>query len=243
MFLSIVIPCYNEASRGSLEDRLDSIRLAFCSEDYEVIIVDDCSKDNSYKVISDYIKRNNLSDWSVVTSEKNGGKGVALRKGFALAGGSYTLMMDADLSVDLKVVPSLLESVRKDVCIIGNRYLDDSKIVNNRSFLRKLLSKIARWLIGASFKLGVSDTQCGFKLFPTDKLKRCTSYVGDGWLYDVELLYCMRVQGVSIKELPVRWVNMEKESTLKPLQAGFDCLMDLVLLHSKRGSIDEALSE
>lgn len=239
MFLSVVIPCYNEASRGSgdtsLESRLERILSHFSQYNYELHFVDDGSTDNSIREILDFISRHEVTNWSVIKSDKNHGKGHAIRTGIDVAVGDYCLIMDADLSTSLSRLDSCLKDLEPNTCIIGTRYADDSIIVNKRKFSRRVISKISRILIQSAFGLGVSDTQCGFKVFPMKALQKSTSYIATGWLYDIELLMCMKYQGVVIKEFPVLWDNMENESTLQPVKAilkSFDDLFDLLFCKS-----------
>lgn len=241
MFLSVIIPCYNEASRGSgdtsLESRLEQIFSYFSKYSYELHFIDDGSTDNSIREISDFINRHGITNWAVVRSDKNHGKGHAIHTGIQIANGDYCLIMDADLSTSLTRLHLCLKDLDSNTCIIGTRYSDKSVIVNKRKFSRRFISKISRILIQSAFGLGVSDTQCGFKVFPMKALHNSTSYVATGWLYDIELLMCMKYQGVAIKEFPVLWDNMENESTLQPVRAVLKSLDDLFALLSYKKSI------
>lgn len=241
MFLSVIIPCYNEASRGSnetsLSSRLSEINEYFKDYKYELHFVDDGSTDNSIREILDFINENEIENWSVISSSKNYGKGHAIYSGIQLAHGDYCLIMDADLSTSLTRLKLCLSKLEENTCIIGTRYADGSVIVNKRKFSRRVISRLSRILIQWAFGLGVSDTQCGFKVFPMEALKQCSSYVANGWLYDIELLLCMKYQGVVIKEFPVLWCNMENESTLQPIKAVLRSLNDLSTLLANRKSI------
>lgn len=241
MFLSVIIPCYNEASRGSgdtsLESRLEQILSHFSQYSYELHFIDDGSTDNSIREILDFINKHGITNWAVVRSDKNHGKGHAIHTGIQIANGDYCLIMDADLSTSLSRLNLCLKDLEPNTCIIGTRYSDKSVIVNKRKFSRRFISKISRILIQSAFGLGVSDTQCGFKVFPMKALHNSTSYVATGWLYDIELLMCMKYQGVVIKEFPVLWDNMENESTLQPVKAVLKSLDDLFALLSYKKSI------
>lgn len=241
MFLSVIIPCYNEASRGSgeksLESRLMQILQYFAKYNYELHFIDDGSTDNSIRVILDFVNEHGISNWSVVRSDTNHGKGHAIHSGIQLAHGDYCLIMDADLSTSLTRLDMCIQELEKNTCIIGTRYADTSVVINKRKLSRRVISKISRILIQLAFGLGVTDTQCGFKVFPMKALKNSTSYVATGWLYDIELLMCMKHQEVVIKEFPVLWDNMENESTLQPVRAVMSSLDDLFALLSYRKSI------
>lgn len=242
MKLSIIIPCYNELSRGSgsssFATRLNLLRLNTEElSDTEVIIVDDCSKDNSVEFINNFISEHYLSNWKCIRLGKNQGKGYALLEGFKLAKGSYICYIDADMSVSPSYIQTAYKMVNNsDICVYGTRFGYYSKIVNNRTLNRKFISKITKLVINILFGLKVSDTQCGFKLFSKSKIENYLSVIYPSrWLLDVELLYIMKIQGVVFKGIDVKWNNLEQESTLNLTNAMSNCIIDLVkILRLKR---------
>ena len=169
--LSIVIPCYNENSRGNFQYRLDKLISFMCENtniDFEIILVNDGSTDDTLKVIKYY--EDNYEFVKVITYKKNIGKSHALKQGIKRAVGDYTLMMDADLNVPLKNINKFYNYISKAtlhhlvIAVRTNKY-------ENRSSARKFLSRMAH--LSTSILLGIpniKDTQCGFKMFKTDKL-------------------------------------------------------------------------
>lgn len=131
--LSIVIPCYNEEER--LPIMMDQT-LEFCKSvvakcqktanaqksreagdfsDFEIIVVDDCSKDKTVEVFENYKKKNTDVKMSLVPVKPNRGKGFAVRSGFLNASGDYVLMADGDGATRISDVCKLLASVRTTV--------------------------------------------------------------------------------------------------------------------------------
>lgn len=261
MYLSIVIPCYNEYSRGSntpmlsesnntlsFESRLNTL-LDFSKNyskqhDLEVILVDDGSQDGSSDYFKSFIKKHSLEDsWKCIEIKPNKGKSNAIRTGFKEARGTYVLMYDADMSVSLNYLYNIDSLIDENTCIIGNRYSGTANIINKRSLIREFTSKLARFMIDTAFHLGVPDTQCGFKLFPTNMIRKCSSFANNGWLADVEFLYCMKVLGVDIKVVDVVWNNLEEETTVNIKSALVSSIKDYVsLLLNKRGIRKRLLS-
>lgn len=242
MTLTVVIPCYNEASRGSgdksFQSRLSMLYGQLMALDYQVLLVDDGSTDDSLEVFNTFVEGNDLANsWRAIHYEPNKGKGEAVRRGLAEVGTDYALMLDADMSVAPYTVVKLMNSTSSNLCYIGTRFAPTSKIVNKRSFIRRFISYCCRVLMSILFGLGVSDTQCGFKLIPTKYCKNMTSFVKDTWLYDVEILYNLKARGVVIKELPVRWENLERESTVKAIDSIVPCTKAAFLLFSKKREI------
>lgn len=242
MSLTVVIPCYNEASRGrgptSFVNRLLMLENQLASIDYRVILVDDGSADDSVKVFRDFVEAHHLeASWCCLESEVNQGKGTAVLRGILAADTDFVLMLDADMSVEPYRVVSLIHGVREDECFIGTRYATTSKIVNHRTLLRKFVSFCCITLVNMLFGLSVTDSQCGFKLLPTRYCQELTDYSIKSWLYDVEILYNLKSQGVVIREAPVRWDNLERESNVNALRAIIPSTKALFKLFSKKQSI------
>lgn len=246
MDLSIIIPCYNEHDRGlsdvsnqTLEYRLSKLksylsRLSYI--EYEVIFVNDGSTDNTLNILKDFISKNNIIRWKVLSYSKNKGKGYAIKRGINYSNGSYILFMDADLSVPLDNILVAIKSMSSTSCIIGDRYLRSS--MSNRKLSRKVISFFARGLIKPLIKSNGIDTQCGFKLFPRDaistKIDFCKS---DRWLLDVELLMIFESTGLDILALPVEWNNMAK-STIG-LKAVISSIKELISIYIRRDFLIE----
>lgn len=230
----LVVPMYNEASRGSLEERLKS--LVIYTEYYKVVIVNDCSTDNTKSIVSNFINNNNLK-WKLINLDKNTGKGGALIEGFKYLDADFIGYLDADLSVNpsyLDRVYNLYTNYYKNLnnfCIIASRFERNSKIKNERTLVRKLVSRTSKLLLNFLFNLNVSDTQCGFKFFSKGLVKSSINLLYPSrWLIDVELLYIANKRHCKIHSMPVIWSNMEKESTMKIGNAVLNCLKDLLIL-------------
>ena len=208
------------------------------SIEYKVILVDDGSTDDSLTVFNDFVEGNGLTaTWRAVSYKPNAGKGEAVRRGMEEVDTDYLLILDADMSVAPYTVVKCMNYLRENECYIGTRYATTSKIVNKRSALRRFISFCCRTMMDMFFHLGVSDTQCGFKLLPTKLCKGVTTFVKDTWLFDVEILYNVKCKGGIFKELPVRWENMENESNVKALDSIIPSTKAAFLLLSKKREI------
>ena len=245
--LSMIIPCYNEASRGtgdeSLASRLDilltiSIKL---EDSCEFIFVDDGSLDRTGDIIKEYIDANNIANWQIIRCMHNDGKGKAILKGIKVANSDYIGFMDADFSVPPFRIEFFMSELNENTCVIASRYLPNSVILNKRPFIRKVVSRFARLFLTSLFSLKVSDTQCGFKIFPAKYLKNelLDRIYPSRWLLDLELLSLMREQGVDIKEIPVIWVNNEQQSTLSVSSDLSKTLDELCLVYLYKRYLDK----
>lgn len=237
--LTVVIPCYNEASRGSgdtsFRSRLSLLMNQLSVIEYKVIMVDDGSSDDSAKVFEDFVAENNLyGSWICLRQERNMGKGRAVLRGIQSSNTDFILLLDADMSVEPYRVVPLIQGIRHNECYIGTRYAVNSKIANPRTPLRKFISFCCKTLVNITFGLGVSDSQCGFKLLPRDYCDKLTDFSVDSWIYDVEILYCLKCQGVAIEETAVRWDNMERESTVRAINSIIPSVKALLVLFGKK---------
>lgn len=203
MGLSIVMPCYNEASRGDFKSRLKNL-ITYMSDsgvDYEIICVDDGSKDETAEVIRGFKDKVILVSCGV-----NRGKGYALKSGFRQAKMEYILMMDADLSVPLEFIGVFYRERATGVCICGSRRVDSAVVEHDQTFFRKCLGFCSRCCTRFLLGIPLKDTQCGFKLFERSRVMQVLPYImSDRWLFDIELLMYLQAEGVVLNEYGVRW--------------------------------------
>ncbi|MFJ3922714.1 glycosyltransferase [Streptomyces sp. NPDC090022] len=213
--LSVVVPAFCEEDRlgPSLERiraHLDQ-RLGTGPADWEVIVVDDGSPDGTAAVA----RAAAAADPRIrlVRSDRNRGKGHALRLGVAASAGRRVLLTDADLATPVEELDRLEKTLAQEPAswaAIGSRAHPDSLIERHQSALRELLGRTGNRLIRAVAVPGVRDTQCGFKLFDGDRARAAFAASRlDGWAIDVEILQYFRTQGWPVAEVPVRWAHQE----------------------------------
>lgn len=119
--LSIVIPMYNSENviqrtiKSVIEQKLD---------DYEIIIIDDCSTDNSYKICNEYILKNNIKNVKIIKNDINhGGPSYSRNKGIEIAKGEYIIFLDSDDYYEKDTINKMLEQMKQQSLIItGIRY-------------------------------------------------------------------------------------------------------------------------
>lgn len=198
--LSAIIPAYNEGKKIYLDmnhiiDSLDKV-----TKDFEIILVNDGSKDNTLEEVS-RIKDKRIK---IKSYEKNMGKGYALRYGVNFAKGRYISFMDADLDINpdsLKNFFKYMEFHNADI-IIGSKRHPQSKV--HYPFLRRILSRTYQMFIYLLFRLNVSDTQSGLKLLKTECAKKLMNKVTvKKYAFDLELLVNAKRKGYKVVEAPI----------------------------------------
>jgi len=212
---SIVIPCYNEEERIlSTLNKVVSFMNAY-NPSYEVIIVDDGSKDSTVKLVNNYIStRDNI----YLIENPHKGKGFAVRTGVLMSEGKYILMSDADLATPIEELKRLLvwiEGNNYDFVIASREGLGAKR--TDEPFIRHLMGRVFNLLIRIIVMINFKDTQCGFKLFKGEEARLVFSKLilfGDSaeivkypkvTAFDVEVLVIAKNIGLKVKEVPVAW--------------------------------------
>lgn len=230
LFLSVVIPAFNEEKRiGKILEAAKNY-LASQSFDYEIIIVDDGSTDATAKVANSLAK--DFKNFFIIKNETNQGKGAAVKKGMLKAQGIYRLFADADDSTPFGEFAKFLPWLEKFEVIIGSRAIKDSQVDQPQSWPKVWLGRLGNKIICQFLKLNISDTQCGFKCFSAAAAQEIFSrQVVKGWGFDIEDLVLAQKLGLKIKEIGIKWVN-DKNSKVS-WRSYFIVLKDVFLLKKR----------
>jgi len=207
IYLSIVIPAYNEEKR--IGSTLEKIMGYLKTKDYEceIIVVDDGSTDSTREMIRRFEGMD--SRLRVIENKIGKGKGYSVRRGMLEARGKFALFSDADLSTPIEEIEKLIYWLEKDYDIaIGSRDLPDSQVEIHQSFLREGMGKIFNKIMNLIVFTGLKDTQCGFKCFRQHVVNEVFGKQRiNGFAFDVENILIAMQHGFRIKEVPVRWLN------------------------------------
>ncbi len=217
--LSIVIPCYNEENnlKSGVLDQVNDF-LVKQNFNWEVIVCNDESTDNSLKLVKDFVSKHQGFQ---VLDLPHGGKPSAVWGGIQKAKYPVVLFTDMDQSTPLKESLKLLPYFDKgyDV-VIGSR----GAVRQGATLVRKIMAKTFLTVRRLFILPKIIDTQCGFKAFKTDLAKKIfpnLQFFKDksdkkGWrvsAFDVELLFMAQKWGYKIKEVPVNWQDEDLSTT------------------------------
>ncbi|HXJ34665.1 MAG TPA: glycosyltransferase [Candidatus Eisenbacteria bacterium] len=232
--LSVVVPCYDEAphlaaSTARLVEVLDQTRLA-----YEILFVDDCSRDDTRRVIQEICRTTPRCRF--VFHERNRGRGGAFKTGYAATTGRVTGFLDIDLEVDAIYVPALVTLVARhgvDVATGFRHYL----LRQTGGVHRHVLSMVYRGLLKVLLDCGVRDTETGCKFF--NRATATDVVLGsecDGWFWDTEVMARAALANLRIVEMPVLFLRrMDKRSTVRLLPDTWQYLVELSKFRPKVG--------
>ncbi|KAL6881935.1 family 2 glycosyltransferase [Trichoderma longibrachiatum] len=263
LLLSVVFPAYNEQDRviPTLEEAVEYLDKHFGRSagaknpalpvkkrhapsvadpkerglsGYEIIVVDDGSRDKTVDVVLDFAQKNGLHDTlRVVSLVKNRGKGGGVTHGLRHVRGEYALFADADGASRFSDVAKLIEGVeevvdgsRRGVAIGSRAHLVGSEAVVKRSALRNFLMRsfhLVLTILTPPATSRIRDTQCGFKLFTRASLPHIVPYMhAEGWIFDIEMLMLAESApatpvlgsdgsvigtspGIKVAEVPIQW--------------------------------------
>lgn len=206
--LSVIVPAYNEERRLpptllDLVDYFNSQALA-----YEIIVVDDGSKDSTAAVVEKFSKLNPTVH--LLSLAQNMGKGAAVKQGVLSSKGKRVLFADADGATPIAEYEKLAKELDAGCDLaIGSRalYSEDTNVTTK--WYRKFLGRSFNWVVNQIILPGIADTQCGFKLFSRPAADFLFSrQTAHGFSFDVELLFLAQRAGLIIAEVPINWTNI-----------------------------------
>jgi dolichol-phosphate mannosyltransferase len=211
--LSIVIPAYNEERFiGTLLERIRAVDLSPLGFEKEIIVVDDCSKDDTVEIVKRF------PDVVLRRQERNGGKGRAVRTGIEHATGDYVMIQDADLEYEpqdyLPMVQALL--AKQGDVVYGSRYtkgLFGSKHAQQSwpAYLGGRSLSIAALICTGRY---LTDTVTALKLFPRPLLNELGLQT-TGFELDHEITSKVLARGRRIVEVPIQYFPRSREEGKK----------------------------
>lgn len=223
--LSLVLPCFNEAeifteSIARIRQVLEESKLS-----YEVIFVEDKSRDNTAKLVSLAVSKNRK--FRAMYHPVNYGRGRSVADGIRAAYGTAVGFIDIDCEVSPVYIPEMARMIldnRADV-VIGNRIYRTGLT----SIHREILSAGYRWLADVMISTGRVDTESGYKFFNRKKILPVLAKTKHpGWFWDTEIVVRAKRAGLRVAAHPVLFVRRtDKTSTVRIVRDTIDYLVNL----------------
>ena len=166
MFLSIIIPCYNEEK--TLKPLLEEIFNVKFPIDFEIIVVDDGSQYNHKHLI---LKEINSGKVKFIRLKENQGKGFAIRVGLKYATGNIFIIQDADLEYQPYDIPKLLNPIlkKKTEVVYGTRF---SKKPEGMSKSHYTANRLLTFFTRILYNCNITDVETGYKVFTEKALEK-----------------------------------------------------------------------
>jgi glycosyltransferase involved in cell wall biosynthesis len=203
-FASIIIPAYNEGA--GLAHNLDTLLRYLAAEngayDYEVVVVDDGSSDETYEIALECAKTNDAL--RVVRHSTNSGLGAAIRTGFAHARGSIVIPYDSDMSYGIDIVPRMLaemQATNADL-VLASPYMRGGSVANV-PFLRRILSREANRFLSFATNGRYATATCMVRAYKKEFFRKIP-ITEDRMEVNPELFFKAIKAGAAISEIPAR---------------------------------------
>ncbi|WP_432632255.1 glycosyltransferase family 2 protein [Brachyspira sp.] len=200
--VSILVPVYN--IEKNIEKNINILieKISPFMTNFEIIISDDGSKDNSKKIIEKICAEN--KNIIGVYSKENHGKGNALKRACEIANGKYIIFCDGDMEIDPSQLENFFEIMNKENAdiVIGSKRHKNSVV--NYSNTRKIISFVYFMFVKIFFHLPIQDTQTGLKLFKREAIINIFPRIlVKAFAYDLEVLVACNSNGKKIVSAPV----------------------------------------
>ncbi|MDY7032551.1 MAG: glycosyltransferase family 2 protein [Thermodesulfobacteriota bacterium] len=216
--LTVVIPMYNEEENvrstiESIEEELSSV-----SYSWEILIVDDGSRDNTYDIAKDIAESD--KNVRVISYPSNAGRGKAMRTGFANAQGRFVVTTDADLSYDARYIKDLADEImqNEDIdIVIGSPYISGGG-AESVPFFRLLISKLGNKIVGYSLGNRLNTVTGILRIYKRSVLDSL-ELESDGKEIHLEILTKATAVGYKVKEVPAVLKGRKKGKSKFKLRA------------------------
>jgi glycosyltransferase involved in cell wall biosynthesis len=227
--LSILVPVYNEIRTIDLIlEKLTNLPI----ENYQLIIVDDCSSDgtteflqNWQEVIAPKLKKKLLI--SFFYHEVNKGKGAAIQTGLKAAKGKYFIVQDADLEYEPNEIVKILVTAEIDKAkvVYGSRFMGRINGMKKTNYFANLLFNL---ILNTLYGTHITDMHTCYKMFETSIIKNIRS-TSQGFGYDTDLSIGAIQAGLEIKEIPISYLGRSHEDGKKiGFSDGVECLQKII---------------
>ncbi|TYC99186.1 glycosyltransferase [Arthrobacter echini] len=217
--LEVIIPAYNEASRipGTLAATIDFLESQTWSS--RIVVVDNGSVDDTSAVVRRIARQTSSVGVSLIGCAQPG-KGAAVRRGLLSSRSRFTGFLDADLATPVATLETAMPLLEGGAsAVIASRHAPGAEFVQPQQLGRRLGGGAFR-LMTRRMVQGIVDTQCGFKFFELEAVKRAlVECRTTGFAFDVELLHRVQNHGGRIVEVPVAWTD-GSASTFRPVRDG-----------------------
>lgn len=220
MRISVVVPVYNEEETvAQVLESLSQVPL-----DLEVVVVDDASSDRTWEILQALQQQEPFSTYRFIRHEKNQGKGVGLRTGFAMLSGDLVTVQDADMEYDPQDIPALVrkwEDAGNPMTVVyGRRDLSGQKFATRWG--NRFLTTITNVLFGSR----IHDMETCYKLMPGN-VARSLPMTGRRFEIEPEITSCVLQAGYTILEVPISY-KPRVAKKLNPWKDGWPALAMLL---------------
>lgn len=217
--ISIILPIYNEAE--SIPELFQEIEKALKTFDYEIVAVNDGSKDHSFQIIKEYTTKDRRI--KLINFKYNSGQTAAINAGIQHASGDIIVFMDSDLENLPSDIPAMIDKLNEGYDVVSGWRRDRWQ---GQFLTRKLPSLLANKLISKISGVKLNDYGCTLKVYRSDVIKDVKLY---GQMHRFIPVYC-KWQGGKVAELPVQYQPRKYGASNYGIGRTFKVLLDLIVI-------------
>jgi glycosyltransferase involved in cell wall biosynthesis len=214
MKISIVIPAYNE--ENAIGNVLADIRENFKGQDYEIIVIDDCSDDKTAQILR------KEKDVILITHARNKGYGMSIKNGIIKASGEFIITMDADGQHKAKEARRLLDYIGQYDMVVGARRPKDNRSL--RAPGKWLLKKVAEYMVGQK----IPDVNSGLRLFKKGIMRKYFSICANRFSFSTSSVLCYISDNLDVKFVEIESSGRQCGRSQVRLRDGFQTLLLIV---------------
>jgi len=206
--ISVIVPARNEAD--NLKECISEIckELTYHSIDFEILVIDDGSTDNTIDVIKKI--RQSVASVEIIRNENENGFGRAVRLGLENFTGDVVSIMMADRSDSPKDLISYWKSIQDgNDCVFGSRFIRGGRVYNY-PLLKLMANRLVNTMIRLAFKIKCNDVTNAFKMYKREVIEGCRPFISPHFNLTVEIPLKAIVRGYSWKVVPISWRNRTK---------------------------------
>lgn len=221
--LSVIIPVYNEQDSVSstisdIKGVLDSLKVS-----YEIIAVNDCSKDDSLNILD------KVSNIKVLSHKVNKGYGASLKKGIKNSSGEYILIIDADGTYPVREIPKLLSAMKDNDMVVGARTGKNVHVPILRKPAKFVLRKVAKILTG----INIPDLNSGLRIFKRELALKFWNLFPQGFSFTTTITLAALTNNYDVEYVPIDYLKRKGKSSINPIKDffGFSFLIFKTVLY------------
>lgn len=218
--ISVIIPAYNE--EASIADTLVQINKVLSDKDFEIIVVDDGSSDETAKIAVEH-------NCHVLKHESNKGYGASLKSGIRLAKSENIAITDADGTYPNERLPELMSYLPEYDMVVGSRTGANTHIPLIRRPAKWVLGLLANYLTGTK----IPDLNSGLRVFKKELPEKYWGIFPNGFSFTTTITMASLCNSFLVKYIPIDYYKREGRSKIRPIAdtIGFFSLVMRTILY------------
>ena len=206
--VSVLVPIFNEVN--GIKDVINEIKevLTEAKINFEIVAIDDGSTDGSLEVLKD------IDGIRIFKHLKNIGYGSAIKSGLRKSVGKYIVIIDADGTYPVKMIPKLITELKDQAMVVGARAISSENIPTFRKPMKWIIGKLANYLTQTK----IPDLNSGLRAFRRDIAMKFYQMYPKGFSFTTTITLAMHCNGFDVKYIPITYGKRIGKSKINPIK-------------------------